>query len=54
MAVKPISISSGDRKWTERSSGERKEYLSADAECDVEGLTIAAYTVKNCLNTTIE
>ena len=53
VAVKRIDIKSGDSSWSERD-GDQKDYLSANTECDVEGLTIGAYTVKNCMNTTAE
>ena len=52
VAVKPISVSSGDSQWAERG-GDHKEYKSADAECDSSGLTIAAFTVNDCMNTTV-
>ena len=51
--IKDVNIASGDRPWREKS-GAKLIYKSADTECDAEGLTIGAYTVQDCKNTTEE
>ena len=50
----PVVNKAGDNTEDLKSSNSKKAYKSVDVQCTIQGMTISAYTVDDCMNTTAD